>query len=64
MRFADGGHVARPYISVLFECCQVYLRIYRHHSGDFYAGRCPRCGKPVKFVVGSGGSTTRMWRVK
>jgi len=39
----------RPYISVHFTCCNVYLRIYRSADGKHYRGRCPKCATPVTF---------------
>jgi hypothetical protein len=53
----------RPYLSVLFACCSVYQRIYRNAEGTAYSGRCPRCGKPVKFDVGPGGTDARQFVV-
>jgi PHP family Zn ribbon phosphoesterase len=53
----------RPYLSVLFACCQVYVRIYRAADGSGYQGRCPQCGKPVKFAVGADGTTARTFVV-
>jgi hypothetical protein len=53
----------RPFISVLFACCQVYVRIYRSPDGASYNGRCPRCGKPVKFAIGEGGTDCRSFVV-
>ncbi|HUB26012.1 MAG TPA: hypothetical protein VL992_11335 [Tepidisphaeraceae bacterium] len=53
----------RPYISVLFACCSVYLRIYRSADGKEYAGRCPRCLRPIKFTVGPGGTNERSFVV-
>jgi hypothetical protein len=53
----------RPYLSVLFACCSVYQRIYRNAEGTAYSGRCPRCGKPVKFEVGPGGTEARRFVV-
>ena len=53
----------RPFLSVLFACCSVYQRIYRNSEGTAYAGRCPKCGKPVRFVVGEGGMKERQFVV-
>jgi hypothetical protein len=58
---AAGG---RPYISVHFACCGVYLRIYRSADGKHYRGRCPKCGVPVNFVVGDGGTDARTFVVR
>lgn len=58
-----GAPTARPFISVHFECCGVYLRIYRSADGAAYRGRCPKCGKPVHFAVGPGGTDARVFRV-
>ena len=52
----------RPFLSVHFECCGVYRRIYRDPSGASYGGHCPRCGKPVRFAVGTGGTAARFFR--
>lgn len=57
-----GAAAARPYLSVLFECCRVYQRIYRAPSENIYRGRCPRCGKKVEFPVGPGGTAARFFR--
>ena len=54
---------ARPFISVQFDCCNVYLRIYRAPDGAAYRGRCPKCGKAVHFAVGQGGTDSRVFRV-
>jgi hypothetical protein len=62
-RPSDGGPTAsRPFISVQFDCCNVYLRIYRSPDGAAYRGRCPKCGKPVHFAVGQGGTDARVFR--
>ena len=55
---------ARPYVGVRFACCDVYVRIYRSPDGKSYRGHCPRCAKPVNFVVGPGGTDARTFVVE
>jgi hypothetical protein len=59
----NSSAMGRPYLSVMFACCSVYQRIYRNAEGSAYCGRCPKCGKPVKFEVGSGGTDVRQFVV-
>jgi hypothetical protein len=54
----------RPYLSVHFACCNIYIRIYRAPDSDAYKGHCPKCNKPVTFKVGQGGSDARIFRVE
>jgi hypothetical protein len=60
---ANATSPSRLFLSVRFACCGVYQRIYRSADGASYQGRCPRCGKPVKFVVGDGGTDARQFVV-
>ena len=57
------GKSSRPFLSVHFACCGVYTRIYREPKDPEYRGRCPKCGKAVRFVVGEGGTTSRTFVV-
>jgi hypothetical protein len=50
---------ARPYLSVMFACCSVYQRVYRNAEATAYVGRCPKCGRGVRFEVGPGGTDAR-----
>ena len=60
----ESKAAARPYLSVHFACCGVYQRIYKNAAGDAYAGHCPKCAKPVRFPVGSGGTSARQFVVE
>ncbi len=53
----------RPYLGVHFACCGAYQRIYRKPTDTEYRGRCPRCGKGVRFAVGQGGTSSRTFVV-
>jgi len=60
----QGGALrGRPFLSVLFACCNVYARIYRRADGRAYDGRCPRCGVRVRFAIGQGGTDARQFVV-
>jgi hypothetical protein len=51
----------RPYLGILFECCNVYTRIYKNKAGTAYVGRCPRCGKKVTIPIDPSGTAGRFF---
>lgn len=51
------------YLGIRFDCCKIYVRIYLNRDGTAYEGRCPRCLRPVRFIVGAGGSDARFFTV-
>jgi len=53
----------KPFLSVHFACCGIYTRIYREPNEAEYRGRCPKCGKAVRFIVAEGGTTARTFVV-
>lgn len=59
-----GGRAVprRPHISILFECCGVYARIYRHPDKPCYEGRCPKCLRLLHVRVGPEGTSERFFR--
>lgn len=56
-------HDPRPYLSVQFACCGVYVRIYKSADGQRYTGHCPKCAKPASFRIGHGGTDARQFIV-
>ncbi len=56
-----GADEARPWLGVLFRCCNVYGRLYRNRSATAYEGGCPRCGVPVRAGIGPGGTSKRFF---
>ena len=60
---SESESPTRPYLSVLFECCNLYQRVYRNPADPGYTARCPRCGLTATFPVGQSGTTSRTFRV-
>lgn len=60
----DPQDVARPYVCILFECCNIYARIYRRPEEAVYRGRCPRCLAQIRMAVGPDGTPARFFRAR
>ncbi|MFW5858318.1 MAG: hypothetical protein ACOCX4_10590 [Planctomycetota bacterium] len=52
----------RSFLSIYFECCSVYARIYKNKAGTHYVGWCPKCVRQVRVKIGPGGQDTRIFR--
>jgi len=55
---------SRPWVGIRFNCCDVYVRIYRNAEGTAYTGRCPKCLRPVRLRVGAGGTSSRFFNAE
>ena len=61
---SSGAGGGRPYLSIHFKCCNIYLRIYPTADGSAYAGHCPKCARPVRIKIGPGGSPNRVFEAE
>lgn len=54
----------RPWLAIHWKCCHTYSRIYRNTAGTAYVGRCPTCGKPLRVLIGEGGTDARFFEAR
>ena len=54
----------RPFISVYFECCNVYNRIYINYPRTAYVGWCPKCCRRVEVKISPLGSADRFFTAR
>jgi len=60
---AGEGIPKRQFVGIIFDCCNVYQRIYMNKSKTSYVGYCPRCCKKVEFKISPYGSKDRFYKV-
>lgn len=51
----------RPFIGVLFKCCNLYGRAYLNTKKDAYSASCPRCMHPIRIGISPDGSKSRFF---
>ncbi|VAX26675.1 hypothetical protein MNBD_NITROSPINAE05-716 [hydrothermal vent metagenome] len=54
----------KKFLGILFDCCNVYRRIYVNKEKNAYEGRCPRCQREVRVIIGSEGTSTRFFNAR
>jgi hypothetical protein len=64
VKSAARPNQSRPFLGVMFECCSVYVRIYKNREGTAYVGHCPKCAKRIAIRIGAGGSDNRFFRAR
>jgi len=58
---ASSARDANPWLAVHWRCCSTYSRVYRNKDATAYEGKCPRCGAPVRAIIGEGGTSSRFF---
>lgn len=51
----------KKYLGIMFNCCNVYVRIYQNKEGTAYVGRCPKCFRTVRVPIGKDGTGERIF---
>lgn len=59
-----NSDIKKNYLGIMFQCCNVYGRIYKNKDGTAYTGRCPRCMRTIKIPVGEGGTDRRFFNAQ
>jgi hypothetical protein len=54
----------RRWLSIWFNCCKSYGRLYINDAGTRYSGRCPSCGVRTRAIVGPGGTSRRLFETR
>lgn len=54
----------KKFLGILFECCNVYRRIYINKEKNAYEGRCPLCMREVRVLIGADGKDTRFFKAR
>ncbi len=54
----------KKFIGILFECCNVYRRIFINKDGNAYEGRGPLGYGKVKVTIGSHGTDQRFFNAR
>ena len=54
----------RQWVGIMFECCNVYRRVFKLEDGSAYEGRCPRCRRLARIPVGEGGTSSHIFRAR
>ena len=57
----DPQRTPRRFLGITFACCDVYSRVYVNRQETAYEGNCPKCARPVRAKIGSGGTDQRFF---
>ena len=51
----------RPFVGLMFRCCNVYRRAYLNAKGTAYTASCPRCSERARINVSPKGAKSRFF---
>jgi hypothetical protein len=51
----------KPFISIYFDCCRIYQRIYINATGTAFVGWCPRCCRRAEIKISPFGTDDRFF---
>ena len=54
----------KKFIGILFECCNVYRRVYNNKDKNAYEGTCPKCNGEIKIMIGHDGTDARFFSAR
>ena len=54
----------KNFLGILFDCCNVYRRVYINKEKNAYEGRCPQCYRKVKVLIGLEGTDQRFFNAR
>ncbi len=54
----------KEFLGIMFDCCNVYARIYKNAAGTHYEGRCPLCRRVLRVRIGGEGTGARFFRAQ
>ena len=54
----------KKFLGILFECCNVYRRVYINKELNAYEGRCPQCYRKVKVLIAVDGTPQRFFTAR
>ena len=54
----------KKFIGILFECCNIYRRIYISKEKNSYEGTCPKCNSEITVKIGPDGTDTRFFSAR
>jgi len=60
----EANNSEKKFLGVMFDCCNVYGRLYKNQQGTHYQGRCPMCMRTVRAKIGEGGTSQRFFRAQ